>query len=154
MHSFTRPLVSIAGVAEAMAAIGAATVAAASGPGKDARSHRLRFPEVGRQRLKHNQFDLLYMQPYVVQSHAFMALPPSPLMSPSLAQAKENINFITAMKDHPSSPQDEYVSSCIDDCLVQYGDAIDDLEQSVEALQQGKFGTMNIMVAELSNGEC
>ncbi|KAJ0988515.1 hypothetical protein J5N97_006871 [Dioscorea zingiberensis] len=65
----------------------------------------------------------------------------------TVSQAKENINFITTMKDHPSSPQDEYVSSCLDDCLIQYGDAIDDLEQSDEALREGEFGTMNIMVA-------
>ncbi|XP_039123612.1 putative invertase inhibitor [Dioscorea cayenensis subsp. rotundata] len=70
----------------------------------------------------------------------------------TISQAIKNINFIKAMKDQlmssPHPPQDHrYVTICLDDCLVEYEEAIDDLEQAHEALNEGEFGTMNVMVA-------
>ncbi|CAA6664576.1 unnamed protein product [Spirodela intermedia] len=62
----------------------------------------------------------------------------------TLAYARQLRSNATAAAGHAG---DDYATRCLDDCLTQYSDALDDLTESVADAQDGAYGSVNARVS-------
>ncbi|KAL6010506.1 hypothetical protein ACLOJK_000939 [Asimina triloba] len=80
-------------------------------------------------------------------------------LNQTIAQGQQMIGNLTALKDHVdhvSGEDDSYVAACLNDCLVEYSDAVENLRQSLEALGKEEYEHVNDLVsaAMTDSGTC
>ncbi|XP_058109035.1 putative invertase inhibitor [Magnolia sinica] len=66
----------------------------------------------------------------------------------TMAYATEMITHVTDLKGHVKTlDHDTFMAGCLNDCLDEYADAVENLRQSAEALGQRSYGAVNDLVS-------